>query len=140
MQEPGSYYFGAAGGLGFAMPAALGCTARRGLAARHRRHRRWVGQLQHHRALDCRPLQDPGGVPDLEERHLWCAALVRGGAESRCRAWARRARHRLPFLAKGYGVEGVRATTPDALKRALTAALGSQAPILIEVPPLAEGF
>jgi len=24
MQEPGSYYFGAAGGLGFAMPAALG--------------------------------------------------------------------------------------------------------------------
>ena len=24
MREPGSYYFGAAGGLGFAMPAALG--------------------------------------------------------------------------------------------------------------------
>jgi benzoylformate decarboxylase len=101
MQEPGSYYFGAAGGLGFAMPAALGCTARRGLAARHRRHRRWVGQLQHHRALDCRPLQDPGGVPDLEERHLWCAALVRGGAESRRRAWARRARHRLPLAGQG---------------------------------------
>ena len=58
-------------------------TARRALAARHRCHRRWVGQLQYHRALDRCPLQDPGGVPDLEERHLWCAALVRGGAEGR---------------------------------------------------------
>jgi benzoylformate decarboxylase len=43
-------------------------------------------------------------------------------------------------LARGYGVEGVHATTTDDLKQALTAALGSQAPTLIEVPTLAAGF
>jgi benzoylformate decarboxylase len=43
-------------------------------------------------------------------------------------------------LAKGYGVEGVRAATADELKQALTAALGSRAPSLIEVPTRAEGF
>ena len=43
-------------------------------------------------------------------------------------------------LAKGYGVESVRAATADDLKQALTAALGSQAPSLIEVPTRAEGF
>jgi benzoylformate decarboxylase len=43
-------------------------------------------------------------------------------------------------LAKGYGVEGVRATTADDLKQALTTALGSQFPTLIEVATLAEGF
>jgi thiamine pyrophosphate-dependent acetolactate synthase large subunit-like protein len=42
-------------------------------------------------------------------------------------------------LAKGYGVEGVRAATANHLKQALAAALGSQAPTLIEVPTLAEG-
>jgi benzoylformate decarboxylase len=43
-------------------------------------------------------------------------------------------------LAKGYGVESVRAATADDLKRALTAALGSETPTLIEVPTSAEGF
>ncbi len=43
-------------------------------------------------------------------------------------------------LAKGYGVEGVRAATANHLKEALAAALGSQAPTLIEVPTLAKGF
>jgi hypothetical protein len=33
--------------------------------------------------LDCGPLQDPGGVPDLEERRLWCATLVCANAEGR---------------------------------------------------------
>jgi benzoylformate decarboxylase len=45
-----------------------------------------------------------------------------------------------PSLAKGYGVEGVHAATAGDLKQALTAALGSRAPTLIEVPTLAEGF
>ncbi|MBO0798284.1 MAG: SDR family NAD(P)-dependent oxidoreductase, partial [Blastocatellia bacterium] len=44
------------------------------------------------------------------------------------------------FLAKGYGVEGVRAAPADDLKQALTAALGSQAPTLIEVPTLANSL
>ena len=43
-------------------------------------------------------------------------------------------------LAKGYCVEGVRAATANHLKQALAAALCSQAPTLIEVPTLAEGF
>ena len=43
-------------------------------------------------------------------------------------------------LAKGYGVEGVRAAKANHLEQALAAALGSQAPTLIEVPTLAEGI
>jgi benzoylformate decarboxylase len=43
-------------------------------------------------------------------------------------------------LAKGYGVEAAHAETAGDLKQALTAALGSQSPTLIEVPTLAEGF
>jgi len=43
-------------------------------------------------------------------------------------------------LAKGYGVKGARTATADDLRQALTAALGSQAPTLIEVPARAEGF
>ena len=43
-------------------------------------------------------------------------------------------------LAKGYGVEGVSAATANDLKQALTTALGSQSPTLIEVPTRAEGF
>jgi benzoylformate decarboxylase len=44
------------------------------------------------------------------------------------------------FLAKGYGVESVRAATANDLKQALAAALDSQTPTLIEVPTLAKGF
>jgi benzoylformate decarboxylase len=43
-------------------------------------------------------------------------------------------------LAKGYGVEGVRAATPEELKQALTTALSSQSPTLIEIATLAESF
>lgn len=43
-------------------------------------------------------------------------------------------------LAKGYGVEGVRAATVEELKQALVAALGSQSSTMIEVATLAEGF
>ncbi len=43
-------------------------------------------------------------------------------------------------LAKGYGVESVSAATAEALKQALTTALGSQNPTLIEVATGAEGF
>ena len=44
-----------------------------------------------------------------------------------------------PSLAKGYGVEGVSAATARELKQALTTALGSQSPTLIEVATLPEG-
>jgi benzoylformate decarboxylase len=43
-------------------------------------------------------------------------------------------------LARGYGVDGLRAATANILPPALTAALGSRTPTLIEVSTLAEGF
>jgi len=43
-------------------------------------------------------------------------------------------------LAKGYGVEGVGVATAKELKQALTTALGSQTPTLIEVSTRPEGF
>jgi benzoylformate decarboxylase len=43
-------------------------------------------------------------------------------------------------LAKGYGVEGVRAATAEELRQALTNALVSQTPTLIEIATLAVGF
>lgn len=43
-------------------------------------------------------------------------------------------------LAKGYGVEGVSASTAEELKQAMATALGSQTPTLIEVATRAEGF
>jgi benzoylformate decarboxylase len=43
-------------------------------------------------------------------------------------------------LAKGYGVEGVGVATAEELKQALTTALGSQTPTLIEVASRPEGF
>ena len=88
MQEKGSYYLGAAGGLGFAMPAALGVQ----LAEPSRRVIAVIGDGSANysitAALDRRPLQDSGGFLDLEERSLRCAALVCGGAQSRRRARA----------------------------------------------------
>jgi len=39
-----------------------------------------------------------------------------------------------PLLAKSFGIQGFRAETPEALRRALRAALESNAPALIEVP------
>jgi hypothetical protein len=43
-------------------------------------------------------------------------------------------------LATGNSVEGMRATTADDLRQAVTAALGSQTPTMIEEPTLAERF
>jgi hypothetical protein len=44
--------------------------------ASHRRHRRWVGQLQHHRALDCGPLQDPGGAGCLKTGPQYSSSVI----------------------------------------------------------------
>jgi benzoylformate decarboxylase len=140
MQEPGSYYFGAAGGLGFAMPAALGVQ----LAEPSRRVIAIVGD----------------GSANYSITALWTAArykipvvflILKNGTYGALRWFAEVLKVNdvpaldvpgidFPSLAKGYGVEGVRATTADDLKQALAAALSSQAPTLIEVPTLAEGF
>jgi benzoylformate decarboxylase len=140
MQEPGSYYFGAAGGLGFAMPAALGVQ----LAEPSRRVIAVIGD----------------GSANYSITALWTAArykipvvflILKNGTYGALRWFAELLKvDHVPgldvpgidflSLAKGYGVEGVRAAAADDLKQALTAALGSQAPTLIEVPTLAEGF
>jgi benzoylformate decarboxylase len=140
MQEPGSYYFGAAGGLGFAMPAALGVQ----LAEPSRRVIAIVGD----------------GSANYSITALWTAArykipvvflILKNGTYGALRWFAEVLKVDdvpaldvpgidFPSLAKGYGVEAVRAATADDLKRALTAALGSQAPTLVEVPTLAEVF
>jgi benzoylformate decarboxylase len=140
MHEPGSYYFAAAGGLGFAMPAALGVQ----LAEPSRRVIAVIGD----------------GSANYSITALWTAAryripvvflILKNGAYGALRWFAEVLKvgdvpgldvSGIDFvsLAKGYGVEGVRAATADDLKQALTAALGSQAPTLIEVSTLAEGF
>jgi benzoylformate decarboxylase len=140
MQEPGSYYFGAAGGLGFAMPAALGVQ----LAEPSRRVIAIIGD----------------GSANYSITALWTAArykipvvflILKNGTYGALRWFAEVLKvddapgldvPGIDFLslAKGYGVESVRAATTDDLKQALAAALGSQAPTLIEVPTRAEGF
>jgi benzoylformate decarboxylase len=140
MREPGSYYFGAAGGLGFAMPAALGVQ----LAEPSRRVIAVIGD----------------GSANYSITALWTAArhkipvvflISKNGTYGALRWFAEVLKvDGVPALdvpgidfvslAGGYGVEGVRATTADGLKGALTAALGSQGPTLIEVPTLVEGF
>jgi benzoylformate decarboxylase len=140
MREPGSYYFGAAGGLGFAMPAALGVQ----LAEPSRRVIAVIGD----------------GSANYSITALWTAArykipvvflVLKNGTYGALRWFAEVLKvGNVPgldvpgidflSLAKGYGVEGVRVATADDLKQALTAALGSRAPTLMEVPTLAEGF
>ena len=140
MREPGSYYFGAAGGLGFAMPAALGVQ----LAEPSRRVIAIIGD----------------GSANYSITALWTAArykipvvflILKNGTYGALRWFAEVLKvDAVPgldvpgidflSLAKGYGVESVSAATAEALKQALTTALASQTPTLIEVATGAEGF
>ncbi len=140
MREPGSYYFGAAGGLGFAMPAALGVQ----LAEPSRRVIAVIGD----------------GSANYSITALWTAAhykiplvflILKNGTYGALRWFAEVLKvDAVPgldvpgidflSLAKGYGVESVSAATAEALKQALTTALASQTPTLIEVATGAEGF
>jgi benzoylformate decarboxylase len=140
MQQPASYYFGAAGGLGFAMPAALGIQ----LAEPSRRVIAIIGD----------------GSANYSITALWTAAhyqipviflILRNGTYGALRWFAEVLKVEdapeldvpgIDFvsLAKGYGVEGVRAATVNELKHTLNGALRSQAPTLIVVPTLGEGF
>lgn len=140
MQQPGSYYFAAAGGLGFAMPAALGVQ----LAEPSRRVIAIVGD----------------GSANYSITALWTAAhykipvvflIMKNGTYGALRWFADVLKVNdvpgldvpgIDFLAvaKGYGVDAIRATTVDELKRALSGALTSLSPTLIEVATLADGF
>jgi benzoylformate decarboxylase len=137
LEAPGSYYFAAAGGLGFAMPAALGVQ----VAEPSRRVIAIVGD----------------GSANYSITALWTAAqhqipvvfvIMKNGTYGALRWFADVLKvENVPgldvpdidflALARGYGVEAVHAATGDELKRALAAALTSKSPTLIEVPTLA---
>jgi benzoylformate decarboxylase len=140
MQEQGSYYFAAAGGLGFVMPAALGVQ----LAEPSRRVIAVVGDGSANYSITALWTADRYKIPVI-------FLILKNGTYGALRWFAEVLKVKgvpeldvlgIDFvsLAKGYGVEGVCAATADALRRALTAALSSRAPTLIEVPTRAEGF
>ncbi|MEM5371830.1 benzoylformate decarboxylase [Paraburkholderia azotifigens] len=134
LEHQGSYYFASAGGLGFGMPAALGVQ----LAASPRRVIAIIGD----------------GSANYSITALWTAAqygipviflIMKNGSYGALRWFANVLKaDNVPgldvpdidfvALAKGYGVHAVQADTRDRLKHALSAALASNAPMLIEVP------
>ncbi len=140
LQAPGSYYFAAAGGLGFAMPAALGVQ----LAEPSRRVIAVIGD----------------GSANYSITALWTAAhykipvvflILKNGTYGALRWFAEVLKvddvpgldvPGIDFLsiAQGYGVKGVSVATASELKQALAVALIAQSPTLIEIPTLTEGF
>ncbi|MET3355119.1 benzoylformate decarboxylase [Xanthobacter autotrophicus] len=132
-EHPGSYYFGAAGGLGFAMPAAVGVQ----LAEPDRQVIALIGD----------------GSANYSVTALWTAAqhkvpvvfvIMRNGTYGALRWFAGvlKAEH-VPALdvpdidfvaiATGYGLEAVRVDTDEAFAAAFTRALKAGKPSLIEV-------
>ena len=132
-KKPGSYYFGAAGGLGFAMPAAVGVQ----LAEPDRQVIAVIGD----------------GSANYSVTALWTAAqhsvpvvfvIMRNGTYGALRWFAGVLKAEgVPGLdvpgidfvaiATGYGLEAVRVDTDDALAAAFANALKSGRPSLIEV-------
>ncbi len=134
MQEPGSYYFPAAGGLGFGIPVALGVQ----LACPDRRVIALIGD----------------GSANFSIMGLWTAAqhripavfiILKNGTYGALRWFAEVLQVRdvpgldvpgIDFcaLAQGYGVRAEQASTPGRLREVLMNALACQGPVLIEVP------
>ncbi|MCG5076729.1 benzoylformate decarboxylase [Paraburkholderia tagetis] len=133
MTEPGSYYFAAAGGLGFALPAAVGIQ----LAKPERRVIGVIGD----------------GSANYGIQALWTAAhynipavfiIMKNGTYGALRWFAGVLQAEnvpgldvpgLDFcaLARGYGVEALHANSGETLASALRQALAGNKPVLIEV-------
>jgi benzoylformate decarboxylase len=133
MTEQGSYYFAAAGGLGFALPAAVGIQLARP-------ERRVIGVIG-------------DGSANYGIQALWTAArynipaiflIMKNGTYGALRWFAGVLEAEnvpgldvpgLDFcaLANGYGVEAMRADSSQALIAALRRALASDRPVLVEV-------
>ncbi len=138
MEKPGSYYFAAAGGLGFAMPASLGVQ----LAEPSRRVITIVGD----------------GSANYSITALWTAAqysipvifvVMKNGTYGALRWFADVLKvQNVPgldvpgidfvSLAHGYGVKAIHAETQDEITAALQNAFISNAPVLIEIPTILE--
>ncbi|WP_295485264.1 benzoylformate decarboxylase [uncultured Pseudomonas sp.] len=136
LRHPGSYYFPAAGGLGFGLPAAVGVQ----LAQPQRRVIALIGD----------------GSANYGITALWTAAqyripvvfvILKNGTYGALRWFAGVLDAEdspgldvpgLDFcaLAKGYGVNAVHADTRKSFEAALRAALDASGPTLIEVPTL----
>ncbi|MBB4866629.1 benzoylformate decarboxylase [Pseudomonas nitritireducens] len=136
MREPGSYYFPAAGGLGFGLPAAVGVQ----LAQPQRRVIGVIGD----------------GSANYGITALWTAAqyripvvfiILRNGTYGALRWFARVLEVAdapgldvpgLDFcqLGRGYGVRSVQANDVATLREELARALAGDEPVLIEVPTL----
>lgn len=132
-EQPGSYYFGAAGGLGFAMPAAVGVQ----LAEPDRQVIALIGD----------------GSANYSVTALWTAAqhnvpvvfvILRNGTYGALRWFAGVLKaDRVPALdvpgidfvsiARGYGLAAERVDTDDAFATAFARALTAGRPSLIEV-------
>ena len=134
MREPGSYFFPAAGGLGFGLPAAVGVQ----LASPERRVIGIIGD----------------GSANYGITALWTAAqynipvvfiILKNGTYGALRWFADVLNVSdapgldvpgLDFcaIAQGYGVQAVQAQTGAEFARAFSAALAGNRPVLIEVP------
>ncbi|QNH01728.1 benzoylformate decarboxylase [Pseudomonas sediminis] len=134
LRHPGSYYFPAAGGLGFGLPAAVGVQ----LAQPQRRVIALIGD----------------GSANYGITALWTAAqyripvvfiILKNGTYGALRWFAGVLNAEdspgldvpgLDFcaIAKGYGVKAVHTDTRDAFEAALRAALDATEPTVIEVP------
>ncbi|UMZ09524.1 benzoylformate decarboxylase [Pseudomonas sp. MPFS] len=136
MREPGSYYFPAAGGLGFGLPAAVGVQLARP-------ERRVIGVIG-------------DGSANYGITALWTAAqyqipvvfiILKNGTYGALRWFAGVLQVSdapgldvpgLDFCAigRGYGVHSVQANTREEFALALSEALAGNRPVLIEVPTL----
>lgn len=134
MREPGSYFFPAAGGLGFGLPAAVGAQ----LAQSRRQVIGIIGD----------------GSANYGITALWSAAqyrvpavfiILKNGTYGALRWFAGVLEvpdapgldvPGLDFcaIARGYGVEALHAATREELESALEHALAADRPVLIEVP------
>jgi benzoylformate decarboxylase len=89
MVLPGSYYFGAGGGLGFGLPAAVGGPIGGARATGYCGHWRRIGQLRYHGVMDSCAVPDPGYLRHPKEWGVRRVALVCQRPQSRTTAGSR---------------------------------------------------
>lgn len=136
MQNPGSYYFAAAGGLGFAMPAAIGVQ----LAEPQRRVIAVIGDGSANYSISALWTAVQYNIPTI-------FVIMNNGTYGALRWFAGVLQvENVPgldvpgidfrALAKGYGMQSFKADDRAELEHALKSALELNAPVLVEVSTL----